>query len=437
MTAGHSYGDRGYDPQRSFWGQLGERFGLVSMRPKLVEDIRIRRVGDEVELVQRSTGRVIPLEENDVRVVRQFDGTRSIAEMIVTEMEAGGKLEIEPVLALVDRVMRAEMLLNFPPNMFRQIENHLAHKAVALVRDNPLSQEELAAGMRAGRDLLAEAGIKMHDTEQSPWRPRTPLLAERAQFLRSVELLRSLDLYSLGALAEAAHEEAFPAAHNIVTEGEPAERFYIVRSGEANVTKRDEDGKPRRIAKLVAGDWFGEAGILDNRARNASVRVSPSRPVQALSFDANIFEKIISPHIDAFRGRQTLGKRRERLGAIPLFDSLAGEDLERLAEAVKELHVPAQTVVFRQGEQGDRFFVIISGAVGVVRDGVPVAKLIAGDFFGETALLFTNERTATVATTEESTFWTIDQPAFQRMVRAHLMGRRDMMPTVLNRLHPS
>lgn len=432
---GGSHAERGQDLQLSLWGRLGERFGLVSLRPRLTADTRVRRIGDEVELVQISTGRVLPLEGADVRLVRQFDGERTILEMIVAEMGAEGRLEIERVLGLVDRVMRAEMLENFPPNIFRQLENHLARQSVSLKRD--MEQGDWEAGAQLGRELAGEGGAPglLPGSEQVVWRPRTPMLAERAQFLRSVELLRSLDLYSIGALAEAAHEEAFPAAHNVVTEGDAPERFYIVRSGELNVTRRDEEGKPRRIARLNPGDWFGEAGLLDDRARNASVRVGPSRPAQVYSFDANVFETIISPHIDAFRGRQMLAKRRERLAQIPLFSSLASSDLERLAQAVKEVHAPAQTVVFRQGEPGDRFYVIVEGAVGVVKDGVPVAKLTEGEFFGETALLFTRERTATVATTEESTFWTIDGPAFERMVREHLMGRRDMMPTVLNRLH--
>ena len=425
MTGDTSHHFRGYDFSDSLWGRLGERFGLVALRPKLHADVRVRRVDDEIELVQLSSGRVVSLSETDVRLVRQFDGSLTISEMIVSELGTERRLMIQPVLELIDRVVRAEMLDNFPPNMFRQIERHLVKRAMAEPRPRSDADRDAAEG---------EADGPVSQFEQMPWRPRTPLLAERAQFLRSVELLKPLDIWSIGALAEAAHEEAHPAASNIVTEGQTADRFFIVRSGDVNVTKIGEDGKPKRIAKLGPGDCFGEAGLLDSSVRSASVRAGPSRPVQVYSFDASVFERIISPHISNFRGRQSASKRLRRLEKVPLLADLSQDDLARLAEAVREHRAPSGTTIFQQGDVGDKFYIVIEGAVGIVRDGVPVAKIGEGEFFGETALLFTSERTATVITTEDSLLWSIDKLSFTRMVRDALLNRRDMMPTVLNRI---
>ena len=58
--------------------------------------------------------------------------------------------------------------------------------------------------------------------------------------------------------------------------------------------------------------------------------------------------------------------------------------------------VPAGAVVFRQGDVGDRWFVIESGEVEVIGDGRVVATLGAGEGFGEIALLRRSRRTATV-----------------------------------------
>jgi CRP-like cAMP-binding protein len=80
------------------------------------------------------------------------------------------------------------------------------------------------------------------------------------------------------------------------------------------------------------------------------------------------------------------------------------------------------------------FYVVVSGSVGVVKDGTPIARLVAGEFFGETALLFTDVRTATIAATEDSRFWVLDRDAFQTFVRDALLHRRDLMPTVMNRI---
>jgi CRP-like cAMP-binding protein len=445
-VSGDSFAERGYDLSHSVWGQLGQRFSLVSVKPRLVSDARVRKVGDDVELVQLGTGRVVMLDPEDEPIVRLFDGSRTIAEVIATEISREGTLDIQRVLGLVDRIMRSEMFENFPPNIFEQLEKYLSHQAVHMSRER---NERAASTQRAATagavpeewDPEAAAarlaGVEPHELtnfEQVPWRPRTPLLEERARFLRSVELLRSLDLYAIGALAEAAREEAFPAAHNIINEGEVADRFFIIRSGDVNVTRFGEDGRAHRIAKLGSGDWFGEAGLLDATKRNANVRVGPSRPAQVYSFDTNVFEKFISPHIDQFRGRQVVSRRREKLAEISLFASLSVDDVERLAHAVREVHAPKGTVIFTQGDEASSFYIIAEGSVGIMRDGVPVAKLTAGDFFGETALLFTDARTATVITTENSNLWVIDRAAFEGLVREHLLSRRDMMPTVLNRV---
>jgi CRP-like cAMP-binding protein len=58
--------------------------------------------------------------------------------------------------------------------------------------------------------------------------------------------------------------------------------------------------------------------------------------------------------------------------------------------------VPAGDVVFRQGDVGDRYYVIESGEADVVGDGRVVASLGHGEGFGEIALLRRTRRTATV-----------------------------------------
>jgi CRP-like cAMP-binding protein len=449
----------GYDQTRSVWGRMGERFGVVALRPRLGADVRVRRIEDEAELVQISSGRVLDLSQEELRVVRRFDGTATIAEIIGSEIRSGKPLQIQPVLALVDRVMRADMLDNFPPNFFHQLQRHIAKRAVEMMRVYHLPYDgdpgggtaaapsgvgaSAAAGAAAaqgsGISATPQTGDSLRPTEQVPWRPRTPLLAERAKFLSEVELLQNLDSWSIGMLAEAAHEETFPAASNIVVEGDIADRFYIVRSGDVNVTRSDqgEDAgtAPRRIGKLEPGGWFGEVGLLEGARRNANVRVGPSRPAQVYSFEPEVFERFISPHIDSYRGRQLLVRRRAQLERIPLFAELERTDLETLAHAMREHHIPASTPVFHQGEEGDRFYLVMQGSVGIVKDGVPVAKLTAGDFFGETALLFTGGRTATVIAIDDTLLWSVDKASFQNMLRQHLLGRRDVMPTLINRLH--
>jgi len=66
------------------------------------------------------------------------------------------------------------------------------------------------------------------------------------------------------------------------------------------------------------------------------------------------------------------------LERIPIFSPLPGPSLERLASQLGALTVPAGTEVIRQGDHGDRFYVIESGRLRVTVDGAPSGELGPG-----------------------------------------------------------
>ena len=95
-------------------------------------------------------------------------------------------------------------------------------------------------------------------------------------------------------------------------------------------------------------------------------------------------------------------ERERLLSGCSLFMGLPPEGLAVLARRATEVEFPAGHVIARQGEIGTGLFIIISGAVKVVRSGDLLAQLKAGDFFGELSVLDRMPRTASV-TSEEPT----------------------------------
>jgi CRP-like cAMP-binding protein len=95
------------------------------------------------------------------------------------------------------------------------------------------------------------------------------------EFLRSISLFRELDEPQIQRLAEIAREEPVPSRKVIFREGDPVDAFYLVKSGLVTVF-REEKGKPLQVlARLEAGGFFGEMGLLNDKAR----RVASARTV--------------------------------------------------------------------------------------------------------------------------------------------------------------
>jgi CRP/FNR family transcriptional regulator, cyclic AMP receptor protein len=115
----------------------------------------------------------------------------------------------------------------------------------------------------------------------------------------------------------------------------------------------------------------------------------------------------------------TLDQRTELLGGCPLFGGVSPDDLTAIGGRAIEVDFPADHVIARQGEIGTGFFVIVDGAVRVVRDGTEIARLGGGDFFGEMSVIDGMPRIAQVVTTEPTRCLALASWEFERLVLEH------------------
>ena len=107
------------------------------------------------------------------------------------------------------------------------------------------------------------------------------------------------------------------------------------------------------------------------------------------------------------------------LSGVPIFAPLPASVLEPLAERLIPLTVARGDTIFREGDHGDRFYVVQDGEVDVAVDGRPVRTLGPGAYFGEIALLRDVPRTATVTGRGAAELLALDREEFIAAVTGH------------------
>ena len=91
------------------------------------------------------------------------------------------------------------------------------------------------------------------------------------------------------------------------------------------------------------------------------------------------------------------------LGQVPVFETLAPEDLQHVADVAVPRSFAAQQVIFREGDESDTCYIVRSGHARAMREHVDgrslaLAHFGPGDIFGELAMFDNERRSATVET---------------------------------------
>jgi len=112
---------------------------------------------------------------------------------------------------------------------------------------------------------------------------------------------------------------------------------------------------------------------------------------------------------------------KSMLSQIHFFADIPNEVLHKLSQVTKEKVVPANNIIFRQGDAGDSFYIINSGKIRIFRKDredveIELARLGPGDTFGEMALLTQDPRAANVETLEETHLTVIYKDDFDKII---------------------
>ena len=232
-------------------------------------------------------------------------------------------------------------------------------------------------------------------------------------FLRRISLFKDLDDEQLGRLEALMKEEHHPAYKLIFREGDPVDAFYMVREGMVTVF-RDLQGKPQQVlARLEEGGFFGEMGLLNDKARRyASARtaaptvllrvekpdlitVLAENPALELKFRAEVIRRH-GMNVSALLGLAGQRDVRIRLGVPAVLElpdgaklSVTLENLSLGGIGLSSVPVDWQTgfpVRFRLGRPGEPGILDVSGTV-TWREGDTVGIAFGPEAAGDPVLV--------------------------------------------------
>ena len=115
------------------------------------------------------------------------------------------------------------------------------------------------------------------------------------------------------------------------------------------------------------------------------------------------------------------------LNKISIFRNLSSQKLDYIVSVITEEKFNDDEDIFRQGEEGDKFYIIKSGKVNILINDKYIRTLNEKEYFGERALFFNEKRSATIRAVGEVILFSISKEDFEKNIKGnmkeHLMNR--------------
>lgn len=250
------------------------------------------------------------------------------------------------------------------------------------------------------------------------------------QALDKLSFLKLAPPESYEALVASSTPRRYTEGEVICQQGKMGEAFYIVAGGRVQVIMEIEDGSKILLASLEEGDFFGEISLIRHQPHVASV-VAETRSTDILSVDKGRFDLLLgeNPQLSEYFERVIRAREEENrilrfLAKVPLFVDVPRKDMKRVLSSATIAAFPRGSIIFREGDLGDAFYVVIRGKVRIWMAGDKekekvLAHLYPGDFFGEMALFSQEPRSASTSAEEETELLVFTRESFGKLIEQY------------------
>ena len=191
-----------------------------------------------------------------------------------------------------------------------------------------------------------------------------------------------------------------------------------------------------------AGAVFGDMELLTGKPATRTAEAVADATLWTLSAQAFADLTMEYPELRAalsqeLRAPLSLDDQKiaiERLRQLPTFGRWPDDVMEQLAAAMLLQHVPAGELVYRKGDPGNGMFLVERGQIELHSDDEMLARLTAGNDFGEMALVTGRPRTSSALAATDTNLWVLYRNDFERLLTRYPAVQAAVTETVAQRL---
>lgn len=285
--------------------------------------------------------------------------------------------------------------------------------------------QRMPSGPERRRGVSAEPSRAQDAADCDDWEPPVYGKSEedRSELVNLIRTSKDSKLQIMfGNISNDAFEKVVDAmflkqleqGENVITEGAEGDNFYIVKSGHFDILKNIKEKGNMKVFEASKGFSFGELALLYSGVKRGAT-VTATIPSEVWALERLCFRKLVVAAAEtAFKERMEFLRRCE------IFDTLDGEQIASLADALDEEEFDHDEAILEQGEKDDKMYILRTGkAVACIAGDegeVEVKTYKTGDYFGEIALLLGEPRKASVYAEESATCYYISRATFKRLL---------------------
>jgi predicted acylesterase/phospholipase RssA/CRP-like cAMP-binding protein len=255
-----------------------------------------------------------------------------------------------------------------------------------------------------------------------------------AELLHNTPAFAALSIEARERIAQRTSERTLAANEFLIREGDPAEALYIVLSGALHISQKSlfPQTLPEALqpGTAVPGQIVGELTLLTGHPSPVTVDAAEPTVIRTLaSADLDLlcvqFPEEMATTVAWMATRLDHHQILTAIEANAQLRSLTREAKHDLAAALEPVNVTAGQALYREGQQGDALYLILSGRMRLQSESLagilakPLADLGKGDLFGELSLLTRQPRSDSAIAVRDSHLARLSTTAFNTLVASY------------------